>query len=263
MDKTRFAFFGTTNYSKELLIYLIDKGYIPSIIFSIPEEFNISYSNQKIKNSNHANIKGIADKYKIDYYEIDSCKEKRLLNYKNLIRDLNLDLILVLGWYYMIPEEIINFPKHGTWGIHASLLPKYAGGAPLNWAIINGEEKTGVTLFRLDNGVDSGDIIEQKEFSIEFEDSIKDVYKKATIASKEMLSDALGNIENVRFIPQKKSEIEIYPQRKPNDGQIDLTKNSIELYNFIRAQSTPYPGAYIKTIDGKKLIIEKARLEEL
>lgn len=261
MDNISYAFFGATNYSKELLLFLIEKIFFPKVIFSIPQEFNISYSDNKVKNTNYSNLKEIADIYNIPYYEIDSINGKKIKDYESIIKELNLDLILVLGWYYMIPKSTRELTKYGAWGIHASMLPKYAGGAPLNWAIINGEKETGVTLFRMEDGVDDGDIISQKLFSIEYEDTIKEVYDKATIASKEILSEILSDIEKVKFIPQDKSKIEIFPQRKPDDGEIDLTKTSNEIYNFVRAQSNPYPGAFIKTIDGKKLIIEKVRVE--
>lgn len=261
MDKLSFTFLGATNYSKELLLFLINKSFIPKAIFSIPEEFNISYSEKKVKNTNYANLKDIANKYNIPYYEIGSVEGKKIKSYEQIIKKLNLDLILVLGWYYMVPKSTRNLTKYGAWGIHASLLPKYAGGAPLNWAIINGEKETGVTLFRMEDGVDDGDIIAQKSFSIEQKDTIKEVYAKATMTSKEILKEVLKDIGNVKFIPQDKSNIKIFPQRKPEDGEIDLTQASNEIYNFIRAQSSPYPGAYIKTVDGKKLIIEKARVE--
>ena len=72
--------------------------------------------------------------------------------------------MLILGWFYKVPKSIRDLSKLGAWGIHASLLPKYAGGSPLTWAIINGEKQTGITLFRLDDGIDDGDIISQKNF---------------------------------------------------------------------------------------------------
>ena len=261
MHKLRFAFLGATNYSKELLLFLIDKGLKPMVIFSIPEEFDISYSSEKkIKNTNYANLKFIADRYEIAYYEVDS-SNKKLHDYNEIIKEMNLDLLLVLGWYYMIPKKTRDLTTYGAWGIHASLLPKYAGGAPLNWAIINGEKETGVTLFRMEDGVDDGDIIEQRSYSIEYEDTIKEVYAKATIASKEILKNVLNNMDTVIFTSQNKKNIEVYPQRKAEDGEVDLSKSSIEIYNFIRAQSSPYPGAFIKTIDGKKIILEKVRIE--
>ena len=261
MDKLSFAFLGATNYSKELLLFLINKRFIPKAIFSIPEEFNISYSEKKVKNTNYANLKDIANEYDIPYYEIDSVEGKKIKSYEQIIKKLNLDLILVLGWYYVIPQSIRELVKYGAWGIHASLLPKYAGGAPLSWAIINGEKETGITLFRMENGVDNGDMIAQKSFSIEFEDSIKEVYEKATTASKNILDKVLSDIDNTIFTPQDKSKIEIYPQRKPEDGEIDWNQNSQKIYDNIRAQTSPYPCAF-STLNNIKLKIINSKVTE-
>jgi methionyl-tRNA formyltransferase len=205
-------------------------------------------------------LRPIAEKYNIPFYEVDALPGKRIGDYYDIIKEIEPDLILVMGWYYMVPRRIRELARHGAWGIHASLLPKYAGGAPLVWAMINGEKETGITLFRLGDGVDDGDIIEQKSFVIEFEDTIKEVYEKANEAAKDILVKSLGQIERIMPKPQVESQIEIYPQRRPEDGEIDLKKTALEIYNFVRAQSSPYPGAFIKTVDGKRLVIEKARV---
>ncbi len=259
MDKISFAFFGSTEFSKKLLLFLIDNNYIPKSIFSSPPEYSISYSDKKIKNFNYENLNKIAKEYSLPFYEVDSVDGKRIRDFESILKNLNLDLIIVAGWYYKIPKIIRELSKLGAWGIHASLLPKYAGGAPLTWAIINGEKQTGVTLFKLDEGIDDGDIISQKSFAIDEKETIKEVYEKATFASKEILINALKQINKIEYTPQDKTKIKIYPQRSPDDGEIDLGKSRDEIYNFIRAQSAPYPGAFIKTKDGKKLIIEKVR----
>jgi methionyl-tRNA formyltransferase len=260
MSDLKFAFFGATKYSKELLLFLIDNKIIPSVIFSIPKLFNISYSDKKVENSNYASLENISIANKIPYYEVDSIKGKRTKDYYKTIEQLNLDLLLVLGWYYMVPEKIRSLARLGAWGIHASLLPEYAGGAPLNWAIINGEKKTGVTLFRMEDGIDDGDIIMQRAFSISIDDTIKNVYEKATLESKKFLVKTLIKGSKIKFKKQDKTKIKVYSQRSPEDGEIDLKKNAIDIHNFIRAQSDPYPGAFIKTVDGKKIIIEKAKI---
>lgn len=261
MSNLKIIFLGTTQFSKEILCYLLDNEFSVSAIFSMNEKFKISYSKEKVKNYNYSDLQQIAKQYNIPYYIVDSDKEKKLSEYENVVSKLQPDIILVMGWYYMIPANIRNIAKYGAWGIHASLLPKYAGGAPLVWAIINGEGKTGVSLFKLDDGIDDGDIIAQKEFDILSTDSIKDVYHKATDTSKELLVSVLKNIPDIKFIKQDKTKIEVYPQRKPDDGEINLSLPANAIYNFIRAQSDPYPGAFIRTSDGKKLIIEKARIE--
>lgn len=261
-EKPSFAFLGCTKFSEALLLHLIEHGYVPSVIFTIPQEFDISYSKQKVKNSNYADLRSIAKEYSILVFEVESKPGSRLQDFKAEILDLNIELMLVLGWYYMIPKKVLEILSYGAWGIHASLLPKYAGGAPLTWAIINGEKETGVTLFRMDDGVDDGDVIAQRRFEIGTNDSIQEIYLKAQIESKRVLIDTLRDIDAVTFTPQDKTKIQVYPQRSPKDGEIDLNLPAAAMHNFIRAQSYPYPGAFIRTTDGKKLIIEKARVEE-
>lgn len=258
----KIVFLGCTKFSKDLLENLLENNINISAIFTIPEEFDISYSDNKVKNYNYVDFSEISKNYNIPLYFVNS-SENKISNYKKIIEDIQPDVILVMGWYYMVPKSIREIAKYGAWGIHASLLPKYAGGAPLVWAMINGEEKTGVTLFKLDDGVDDGDIIGQVEIKIDFEDTIKEVYEKATIVSKEILYSSLINVKNIEFIKQDKSKIEVFPQRSPKDGEIDFNKSGLEIYNFIRAQAPPYPGAFFKTKDGKKIVIEKVRIEDV
>jgi methionyl-tRNA formyltransferase len=245
-------FLGATNFSKEMLLCLIQENVNINAIFSIPEEFHISYSKEKIKNYNYADLSIIAANNHIEFYEVDSLPNKRLADYYELIRKIDPDIILVLGWYFMVPKKIRELSKYGAWGIHASLLPRYAGNAPLVWAIINGEKETGVTLFKLDDGVDDGDIITQRAFPVEFSDTIHEVYERAAEFSKKILLEAISHINNLEFKHQDKSQIEVYPPRTPQDGAIDSNKSALEIYNFIRAQTKPYPGAF-STINGKKI----------
>jgi len=255
------VFLGATQFSKEMLLCLIQHGIKVKAVFSIPEEFNISYNSERMKNYNYADLRSVSAKHNIDYFEVDSVPGKRLMDYREIFERLKPDLILVLGWYYMIPEKIRMSAKYGAWGIHASLLPRYAGNAPLVWAIVNGEKRTGVTLFKLGNGVDDGDIILQRAFPIAFKDTISNVYEKATIYSKEMIVGVLDNIQNITFTPQDKTKIEVYPPRTHRDGVIDLKKYAVEIYNYIRAQTKPYPGAF-SYINGKKIIFWKVRYVE-
>jgi len=260
----RYLFLGSTTYSKEILEFLIDNGFIPCAIFYIPREFYMKTRGKVLRmvNYNYADLKEIADKYGIPSFEVNSVEGKRLKDYKDVIERMNPDLILVYGWYYMIPRDIRSLAKYGAWGIHASLLPKYAGGAPLVWAIINGEKESGVTLFRMKDGVDDGDIILQEKFPIEFEDTINEVQRKAVEASKRVLLRALSNIDKIEYKPQDPSKIEVYPQRTPEDGLIDWNKSAVEIYNFIRAQTLPYPCAFTY-LDGRKIKVISAKIVDI
>lgn len=256
------VFFGTTRFSEQVLRQLLENRIHISMLFTMKQEFSISYSDKKVKNYNYSDLLPIAREHKIPLHYVESSeKGQRTSDYFQIINDLKPDVILVLGWFYMLPKRIRELAKYGAWGIHASMLPNYAGGAPLVWAIINGENETGVTLFRLDDGIDDGDIIAQKTIQITNTDTIREVYFKATEASMDILLNALQNIDSVKFVPQDKQKIKVYPQRKPDDGEIDFTLPAEAIHNFVRAQCSPYPGAFFRTVDGKKLIIESTRIE--
>lgn len=248
-------FLGCTNFSKQIFESLASiKNLEILALFTIPEEFSISYSSATVKNTNYFDFKEFSKSMGIPLYEVNSQVGKRLSDYKEVIKELNPDVILVMGWYYMVSRSIRKLAKYGAWGIHASMLPDYAGGAPLVWAIIEGRKDTGVTLFQLSDGVDDGDIIKQKLIPINENDTIKDVYEKATEASIEILTSALNEGNRVKFFPQNKKDIKVYPQRSPSDGLINWNWDIPTIKNFIRAQTKPYPGAWF-LIENKKVII--------
>jgi len=258
--KRKIIFFGCTKFSEEILSYLLKKGMTIEAIFSTPNEFSISYSNKKVKNYNYADLSKIANNFGIKHVEIQTEAGERVSSYYDFIKDLSPDVIIVAGWYFMIPEKILNLPKEGVWGLHASLLPKYAGGAPLVWAMIEGEDFSGVTLFKMKKGVDNGDILGQYKFKISKDDTIRELIKKSTIASKRLLVKYL-NKEEINYRKQIENRIEIYPQRSPSDGIIDWSESSEFIERFIRAQTKPYPGAWT-IIGNKKVTIWDAKIQK-
>ena len=171
-------FFGATELGYECCEYMINNNINVVGIFTIPQEYSIKYKEEKerisLKNITYKDFSEFNDKYNIPVTVVTN----NVSNYYEYIQNLKPDLILVIGWYYMIPDSIMQIPSKGAIGIHASLLPKYRGNAPLVWAIINGEKETGISLFYFDKGVDTGDIIAQKNFSIEDTDTIKDILEK-------------------------------------------------------------------------------------
>ncbi len=255
------VFFGCTSFSEKILKELIKIKHINiEAIFSIPSNFSISYNKEKVKNTNFKDLSIYADQLEIPIYWVDSKKGNKITNYSNTIKKINPDIILVMGWYYMVPKEIREIAKYGAWGIHASILPNYAGGAPLVWAIIEGQNSTGVTLFRLSDGVDDGDIISQDEFIIEENDTIREVYEKATVSSVKLLKEVFSkDLKEVNFKVQDKSKIKIYPQRSPEDGEINWNWSIKKIRDFIRAQTKPYPGAWT-IINNKKIILWDASI---
>lgn len=177
-----------------------------------------------------------------------------------LVEKLRPDLCVVVGWYRIIPDATLAIPGKGFVGVHASLLPKYRGGAPLVWAIINGETTAGTTLFRFDPGMDSGDIVGQAEFDIAPDDTIAEVVTKAETASVRLLETHTAALLDGTAIltPQNHDEATTVPQRKPADGRIDWSQDARRVHDFIRAQTRPYPGAFYVDDAGREVRIWRA-----
>ena len=199
-----------------------------------------------------------------DYAKISKSKLIRVDNINDeveKIKQINPDLIIVGGWQQLLSKEILEIPKLGAIGFHSSLLPKYRGRAPVNWAIILGENKTGITMFYLTPNADDGDIIAQKEVEILFNDDCNSVYKKCAKAGAELIKIYLPLIKKgiAPRIHNPSKSYPICPKRTPEDGKIDFNRSSLEVYNFIRALTKPYPGAFT-FVDGKKVIIYKAEI---
>lgn len=174
---------------------------------------------------------------------------------------LSPDLAIVIGWSQIISKKVLDIPKKGTIGLHSARLPRGRGGAPVNWSIVHGEPEIWITLFYLDEGVDSGDILSQEAVRIEDDDDVKSVFEKLSLVAKDMVPQAVSSIEkgSARRKKQDITEATYRPRRKPNDGLIDWEKKSRELFNWIRALTHPYPGAFTYKTK-KKLFVWKSEL---
>jgi methionyl-tRNA formyltransferase len=234
---------------------ILDAGHNVVGIFTIPQQFDIKYKDQqeriKVKNYLYKDFRSFAS----NTLPVVVVEDKMVAYYEQLA-DMKPDLILVIGWYYMIPQKMIDLAPKGAIGIHGSLLPKYRGNAPFVWAMINGEKETGVSLFYFEKGVDEGDIIAQKKIAIEDKDTIKEILEKARVASVDVLLECLPQLANgtAPRIEQDHSQATIFPKRTPEDGKIDWDWDAKRIKDFIRAQTKPYPGAFT-IIDNKKVII--------
>lgn len=175
------------------------------------------------------------------------------------IKELKPDIILVIGYRKIFSQEILDIPKFGVFGIHASLLPHLRGQAPLNWAIINGDKETGVTLFKMDKGIDTGDIVDQKKISINIDDVIIDIKEKIKNMSVELISENILKIinNNCKFKKQMKNGT-YGSARIPDDGLINWKLKTKKIHNLIRASEPSYP-AFTK-LNSKKIYIIKSEL---
>ncbi|MBE6380115.1 MAG: bifunctional UDP-4-amino-4-deoxy-L-arabinose formyltransferase/UDP-glucuronic acid oxidase ArnA [Lentisphaerae bacterium] len=172
---------------------------------------------------------------------------------------------VIFSFYYrnMVKQPILDIPAQGCLNLHGSLLPKYRGRVPLNWAIVNGEKTTGVTLHYMTNKADAGDIVAQQEIAIDDLDTAKDLHLKAADAARDMLKKTLPAIiaGTAPRTPQNEAEATKFGGRKPADGLIDWTKSADEIRNLVRAVTQPYPGAFSYYAAKKYLFWEVSKVE--
>lgn len=250
------VFFGASKLGFACCKALIEQNIEISAIFSIPKKFSVKYKGdlerKQVENCLYEDFTYFQREYNIPVHYV----EGNIKDFESYLKDLNPELIIVIGWYYMVNDSILKIPKYGSCAIHASLLPKYRGNAPLVWAMINNEKTTGVSFFYLEKGVDEGDIIAQSSFEIDSTDTIKEVLLKAEEASLNIIKMHVPKILNetsTRTI-QDNSKATYFPKRSPEDGEINWNWDSEKINCFIKAQTHPYPGAFT-IIDNKKVVI--------
>jgi methionyl-tRNA formyltransferase len=251
-------FFGANDLGYSCCERLLEKGHNLKAIFTIPKKFSISYAKDGVTNYLFRDFRDLARKFDVPLVEIERNINDQAT--QDQIKSLRPDLLLVVGWYYMIGKDVRSLAPLGCVGIHNALLPRYRGGAPLNWAMINGEKMVGTTLFHMGAGVDDGDIIAQKTVSVQEDDYIEDVLVKIKKVAIEMLEQALPSILDgtAPKIPQNHALACVFAQRKPEDGKIDWTWDQQRIHNFVRAISRPYPGAFTHR-DGHKILIYRGQ----
>jgi methionyl-tRNA formyltransferase len=207
----------------------------------------------------------------VDLSSIAEGAEIPVLRVKNInesgpqawIQEKSPDLLLVVGWTQLLKPELLGLPSFACLGFHASLLPKYRGRAPVNWAIIKGETVTGNTMIILEPNADTGDIVAQRTIPIADEDTCRTIYEKVGQTEVEMLQEVLPLIQK-GILPRRKQDdhqATVMPKRRPEDGRIDWTRSTREIFNWIRALTDPYPGAF-SMLQGKRVWIWAACIHQ-
>lgn len=174
------------------------------------------------------------------------------------LKSLNADIMVTCAYGQILSQEILDMCKYGVINIHASLLPKYRGAAPIQWAIINGEEKTGVTVMQTSIGVDEGDILAVKETEIKKQETAGELFERLSKIGAELIVETLDKIENGTAVYKKQNHALATKvgMLKKQDGLIDFTKTATEIVNLVRGLN-PWPIAFTN-LDGKMLKIYKA-----
>ena len=169
---------------------------------------------------------------------------------------------VIFSFYYraMIPAGVLALAPAGAFNMHGSLLPKYRGRVPVNWAVLHGETETGATLHAMEARPDAGDIVDQTAVPILPDDTAGEVFEKVTVAAEQTLWRALPAMMagQTPRRPNRLAEGSYYSGRKPEDGRIDWNRPAAEVYNLIRAVAPPYPGAFTE-IAGQRFIVAQAR----
>ena len=251
MKNLKVVFMGTPTFSVPILQKLID-NYNVVLVVSQPDR-------EKDRKGNllPTPIKKITIENNIEIFQPKNIKEEF-----QYIIEKNPDIIITCAYGQIIPKQLLDSPKYGCINVHGSLLPKLRGGAPIHHAIINGDEKTGITIMYMDEKMDSGDIISQREIRILAEDNLDSLYEKMSLLGAQLLIDTLPSIINGtnNRIKQNKSEVTFGYNITKEQEKIDFNNPCKSIHNKIRGLST-IPGAYCY-FEEKRLKIYKSEITD-
>ena len=234
MKNLKVVFMGTPDFAVPILGRLIEKT---NVLLVVTQPDKVRGRNNKVSFSP---VKELAVKNNIEVFQPEKIKE----NYKIII-DKNPDIIITAAYGQIIPEELLFFSKYKAINVHASLLPKYRGGAPINRAIENGEKYLGITIMYMDKLMDNGDMISQRKIELKEEDNFDTMNEKLSILGRDLLMDTLPSVlsgTNERE-KQKEEDVTIIKLLKKEELLIDFNKDAISVYNKIRSLDS-VPGAY-------------------
>lgn len=201
-------------------------------------------------------VKECAIENNIKVYQYESIRKEGVED----IKAINPDIMVTCAFGQIISQEILDIPKYGVINIHASLLPKYRGSSPIQWCLINGEKKTGITIMRTALAVDSGDILLQKEIDILPDENAGELFDRLAVLGGEAIVEALEIIDSgkAKYVPQDESKATHYPMIKKEDGHIDWSQSNIDIFNKMRG-FTPWPSVY-SFLDKKLFKILKCKI---
>ncbi len=245
------VFFGSAGFAVPSLEILVENGFKVKAVVTAPDRFGGRGKKTLISTP----VKQFAEKKGIKVLQPKNLKSK-VFNAK--LKDLRPDLQVVVA-FRMLPEIVWSLPKLGTFNLHGSLLPKYRGAAPINWAIINGEKETGCTTFFIDHKIDTGQLIDQVRTDIKEDETAGELHDRLMILGAELVLKTTEQIRDgrVELRIQNEEEVSHAPKIFRENCRLDPNKPVTEVFNFVRGMS-PYPGAWIPFGKGEMKVI-KAR----
>jgi len=250
----RVVFMGTPDFAVGTLEAIIEAGHEVVLVVTQPD---------KPKGRSGAlqfpPVKECAVAHGIEVFQPVKIRLEENVEY---LKNYDADIFVVAAFGQILPKSLLDMPKHGCINVHASLLPKYRGAAPIQWAVINGDPVTGVTIQQMDIGVDTGDIIVTKELAIEADETGGGLFDKLAVVGAEACLEAMEQIANgtATRTPQNHEEATHVSMISKEFGIIDWHKSAVEIERLIRGLN-PWPSAYTK-LDGKTFKIWKAEVVE-
>lgn len=234
--KLKIVFFGTPEFAVESLDRLIKDGQDIAAVVTMPD---------KIAGRGHKLIQSDVKKYALEKgLRVLQPEKLKSPEFIETLKEINADLFIVIA-FRMLPEAVWTMPPLGTFNLHASLLPKYRGAAPINWAVINGEKETGVTTFFLKHEIDTGDIIDYEKIEIQDEENVGSVHDRLMKLGADLVSESVKRIADgsVTSTPQPEGDFTPAPKIFKETCRINWNQPAIQIFNLIRGLS-PYPGAW-------------------
>ncbi|OGP87466.1 MAG: methionyl-tRNA formyltransferase [Deltaproteobacteria bacterium RBG_19FT_COMBO_43_11] len=251
MTKPRIIFMGTPSFALPALEILHSNNYPIRGVITQPDR-----PQGRGKKIFAPPVKNLAQKYCLPVFQTENIKDHSFLD---ILKSLNPEIIVVAAFGKILPKAIIDLPSLGCLNIHPSLLPKYRGAAPINWAIIRGEIKTGVTIMLMDKGMDSGDILMQEETPIIEQETFGQLQNRMATQGALLLIKTIKQViaGTVQRRPQDISQVTFAPRLNKETGHIKWQDNVLNIYNLIRGLN-PSPAAYT-LLDGQLLKIFTAK----
>lgn len=240
-EDLKIVFFGTPEFAVASLDRLVSSGFNVSAVVTMPD---------KVAGRGHGLRQSDVKKYAvgkgIPVLQPEKLKSEEFIK---TLREINADLFIVIA-FRMLPEVVWTMPRLGTFNLHASLLPKYRGAAPINRAVMNGENETGITTFFLKHEIDTGDIIAREKIEITDDDNAGTIHDRLMTLGADMVVKTVEDILNVRVMTQPQPEGDFIPAPKifKEDCRINWRENALTIHNQVRGLS-PYPAAFSTMID--------------
>lgn len=251
----KIVFMGSPEFSVPCLKVLAESKHEVAAVFTQPDKARGRRGNQLVPTA----VKAAALEYGYQVYQpLSLRKGEDAETSMQVLRDIAPDLIVVTAYGQILPKELLELPKYGCINIHASLLPKYRGAAPINWVILNGETETGVTSMQMGEGLDTGDMLIKKATKIGENETYEELYARLAVMGGEVLAETLEAVENGTLSPEKQDDsLSCYsPMIRKEMSALDFSKTAAEVHNTIRGVTG------FTMLDGKRLKVFRSEISD-